>query len=77
MTITAGEALTNMQAKGVQRLAHDLASLLQRAFEMGICLCPDIDEDEGNSYILEAQHGEATVEWNAADETWEVVDDAS
>lgn len=59
------------QGLAVKRIAHDLASVLQRGAEMGICIVADVD-DEGTSYAIEAQHGEATVEWDPATQQWRV-----
>lgn len=54
-------------------LALDLAALLNRAYSLGIAVCPDIDYDEGNSYLIEwafktSRH--VDVEWDADLKSW-------
>ena len=59
-------------------LALDLAALLNRAYSLGITVCPDVDEAEGSSFSIEwAFKGvrEVDVEWDAKQKRW-VVDGA-
>lgn len=65
----AVKVLENFQAVAIQRIAHDLASLLQRAVETGVCICPDVD-DEGITYSIEGQFGDADVEWDDKTKQW-------
>jgi hypothetical protein len=57
-------------------IAEDLTALLNRAYRLGIAICPDIDHEEGISYSVEwAFDGESKhldVEWGTEDLKWEV-----
>jgi hypothetical protein len=58
----------NDQADATARLATDLASLLQRAFEIGACVVPYSD-DEGTVYAVEGPTA-LIVEWDPAANRW-------
>jgi len=64
-----GAVLRQIQADGVARIAHDLASLLQRAYELGIAVCADVDA-EGTDYSIESTHSDADVRWEPAMKCW-------
>lgn len=56
-------------------LALDLAALLNRAYRLGIAVCPDVDPDEGSSYSIEWAFGgsrDLDVEWDAGRKSWVV-----
>ncbi len=57
-------------------LALDLVALLNRAYSLGIAVCPDTDPDEGTSYSIEwafktSRH--LDVEWDFDRKCWAVV----
>lgn len=58
------------------QLAQDLASLLNRARELGIAICPDVDS-EGISYSIEwafgGEHRDLDVEWLPNSTEWTFV----
>ena len=58
----------NDQADATNRLAADLASLLQRAFEIGACIVPYVDR-EGSLYSVEGPTA-LTVDWDPAANRW-------
>lgn len=58
----------NDQADATTRLAADLASLLQRAFEIGACIAAYSD-DEGTTYSVEGPLT-FTVEWDPVSDRW-------
>lgn len=56
-------------------LALDLAALLNRAYSLGVAICPDTDYNEGTSYSIEwafrlSRH--VDVEWDAGQKRWVV-----
>ncbi len=56
-------------------LALDLVALLNRAYSLGITVCPDVDEAEGVSFSIEwAFKGVRCldVEWDAKQKRWVV-----
>lgn len=56
-----------------EALARDLASLLNRAHDLGIAVCPDVDYDEGTSYSVEWHFGgpcHLDIEYDTAAEQW-------
>lgn len=63
--------LRRLQDTARHRIARDLASILQRACEMGIAICPDVDPDEGISYSVESARGHADVWWDQAAKQWQ------
>jgi hypothetical protein len=57
-------------------LALDLAALLNRAYSLGVAICPDVDPDEGSSYSIEWAFGvsrHVDVEWDAGRKRWAVI----
>lgn len=57
-------------------LAMDLAALLNRAYSLGVAICPDADPDEGSSYSVEWAFGalrHVDVEWDADRKRWVVI----
>jgi len=58
-------------------LALDLVALLNRAYNLGIAVCPDADPDEGTSYSIAWAFGSSRcveVEWDAGQKRWAVID---
>lgn len=56
-------------------LALDLAALLNRAYSLGIAVCPCPDASEGNSYSIEWAFGgsrDLDVEWDRGLKRWAV-----
>lgn len=62
--------------KAAQSLAQDWVRLLNRAYELGLCLFPDTDED-GTDYHIEYIVGQVgrtiDIEWFAGMQRWAVV----
>lgn len=75
MSPTAEAVLVEFQKRATARIATDLASLLQRALEHGICVVADVDIDEGTSYSIEGQYADSGVEYDQAIGEWKVVSD--
>lgn len=56
-------------------MARDLASLLNRALDLGAAICPDVDRNEGTTYSIEWNFGGShhlDVEYDAHANQWVV-----
>ena len=61
--------LRAIQDSSTDRVAQDLASLLNRARELGVVVCADVDED-GTVYSVESTNRHADVWWSPSAQQW-------
>jgi hypothetical protein len=68
-----GRFQQHVYASAVQ-VARDLVSLLNRARDLGIAVCPDVDDREGTSYSIEwafdGARWDLDVEWRPGSAEW-------